>query len=102
MRTAERDQAGYRTVSGRITGSGAVVAGTGFAVTRTAAGTYTVRLTPPLRSVHSITATVEWGAGNYVAALDAVAPDSFVIRTKESTTGIAADVAPFFTVRGIA
>jgi hypothetical protein len=100
VRSQEQDQASYRTVSGYFNGStGAVISGTGFSVTRTGVGAYTVRFHRPFRAPPHIVATPV-GGQNFVAT-NAIAVDSFGLDNRVYSGG-SNDANQMFTARGLA
>jgi hypothetical protein len=101
MRAAPQDtQGGVKTVNGGVSAAGAIGSGTGFTVTKTATGQYTVRFVPAFKALHSVVATV--AAGNTANVLLSTAADSFSILTFATSTNAATDTAFQFTATGMA
>ena len=84
-------------VAGRVAADGSIVAGTGFAVQRTAAGSYSIT-TPGLRP---ISATASPAAAPNGAYMTAIAGDVFTI-VVTNTSGVAVDVSFSFVAVGTA
>ena len=88
-------QENLRIVRGVVTAAGGIITGTGFTVTRAAAGQYAIIFTTPFTAPPTVTASTESQGGlSRVAMTDGVTASVANIRVTGSTTGVTTD-APF-------
>lgn len=100
MRSLEQDSGGIRTVQGLISGNGVATTGTGYVVTRTGLGAYSVRFTPPFR--YFLSAEMSLTVGGF-SVITWSSPTSDVLLFYTYNTGAAAaDIGFLFMVRGVA
>ena len=79
-----------RIIRGRIAGNGTITTGSGFTVSKTGTGAYTVTFTTAFASEPTITATPQVGLAR-IATCTNVGASSAQFRTFDSTTGAAVD-----------
>ncbi|HWX22605.1 MAG TPA: hypothetical protein VN578_22105 [Candidatus Binatia bacterium] len=79
-----------RIVRGAVDGSGNILAGTGFTVSRTGTGAYTVTFTTAFSSEPTVVATVQHGGGAQIITTGTVTTSSFFVSTW-NITGSASD-----------
>lgn len=85
---------------GRIAGStGAIVSGTGFTVSRTAAGTYTITFTSAFSAAPVVTANVFGGTSGFVRVAAVTVSTAQLITS--GTNGTAADRDFMFTAAAV-
>ena len=101
MRSAEKDSAGIRTVSGTFTLAGIITAGTGFTVTKTGTGMYLVRFVPPFKAYMSGQASPAQQA-NIAALMFGGFADQVTIQVFVTSTLAQQDTHCSFNARGLA
>lgn len=97
MRTTIRDTEGVSRVTGHVLNTGVILAGTGFVVSKTATGQYTIRIPRSVGLIHA-TATPDASPGQ-TANVGTFTSDSFVVYTYSTSTGAASDAAFFFEAK---
>lgn len=79
-----------RMVTGRVSGAGAVQAGTGFTAARTGAGGYTMTFNPVFSAVPVVVCTTATGA-RYILDVTAVAVNQFLVSIFDFVSGAGTD-----------
>jgi hypothetical protein len=103
MRTQEQEATGYRTTQGTVASDGSIAAGTGFTVSKSGTGQYTVRCRG-YRAIIGATAALAAGSGVVVPTINSPASlaSAGVPVNVYTLAGAAIDAAFSFTATGLA
>lgn len=97
MRTREEDTTGFRTIQGR--GEASVASGTGFGISRSSTGVYTITFDKPFRALPVVDAEVEHSNRYYATVGGVSVTGCTIFATDANGTGINATI--HFRARGL-